>query len=235
MMGLLEDTKVLASQPGDQVPQHPVTVQKLHDCKASARQFIGLSVNTYDHFDAPGSRRRQPSIWKSVRRTSLLCVTFIMQILCTGLALAQAPADGTAPPVPNWLVQCADASDGNAPRCNMSQSVVLVATGERILTVAVQPPDEQGLPAMMVTLPLGLYLPAGVRMLVDAQEFDALVVQTCEASGCYAGLKADRALLAAMQRGFELKFVVQDLQQRNIDLTLTLMGFSKSFADLQSR
>ena len=162
-----------------------------------------------------------------------LSATLFLHLVVVGLATAQEKSDVDARPAPNWLVNCSNTGQDGALQCNMSQSVVLTATGARVLTVSIQKSTEQDLPTMMVTLPHGLFLPAGVRMSIDGNERDPLPVQTCDTAGCYAGLQVDRALLEAMKRGVELKFVIKDLQKRDIDLTLTLLGFSDSFATLE--
>ncbi len=57
-------------------------------------------------------------------------------------------------------------------------------------------------------------------------------MQTCEAAGCYAGLRIEPALLEALRTGSELTFVIKDLQKRDITLTLTLDGFADAYATL---
>ncbi len=148
------------------------------------------------------------------------------------LAPAQERPASPAQAVPNWLVNCTNTGADGALQCSMSQSVVLTATGERLLSVTIQKPGEQDDPTMMVTLPHGLFLPAGVQMSVDSEARDPLEVQTCEAAGCYAGLRIESALLVALRTGSELTFVIKDLQKRDITLALTLDGFADAYATL---
>ncbi|MCH8950664.1 MAG: invasion associated locus B family protein [Proteobacteria bacterium] len=147
-------------------------------------------------------------------------------------ALAQDQSVAPAQAVPKWLVNCTNTGADGALQCNMSQSVVLTATGARILSVTIQKPGGQDDPTMMVTLPHGLFLPTGVRMSIDSEARKTLEVQTCEAAGCYAGLVIEPALLEALRMGNEFTFVIKDMQKRDITLTLTLDGFADSYATL---
>jgi len=148
-------------------------------------------------------------------------------------ATAASAQDENAATPPNWLVNCSNASGADTLQCSMSQSVVLTQTGARVLTASVSKPAGGDEPQMMVTLPHGLFLPAGVRMSIDGSDQDTLVVQTCEAAGCYAAKPIDKSLLRKLKSGKELKFVIQDLQKRNIDLALNLDGFADSFSQLE--
>jgi invasion protein IalB len=169
----------------------------------------------------------------SFRLGTALTLTLFLHLVVAGFAAGQEQSGKDERPAPNWLVTCTNTGPKAALECSMSQSVVLKTTGARVLTVSVQKHTEKNLPTMMVTLPHRLFLPAGVKMSIDGNERNPLPVQTCDASGCYASLQIDSELLKAMKRGLELKFVIKDLQKRDIDLTLTLIGFSDSFAILE--
>lgn len=135
--------------------------------------------------------------------------------------------------IPKWLVSCTNTGHGGSLACEMSQSVVASESGARLLTATVHPGDGANRATLMVTLPHGLYLPAGVVLGIDRGRRDALPVETCDATGCYLGQTIEPDFLAGLRRGTELHFYLQDLQRREIDLTLTLDGFESAFVTMR--
>lgn len=146
---------------------------------------------------------------------------------------AEAPAAGAPAAGPSWLVSCTNSGEGGAMRCTMSQSVVLAASGQRLLTAEIQRRTDAEGAVMQVTLPHGLFLPAGVAMAVDGEALDPLVVQTCDPNGCYAGLAMPPELIARFEAGSGLAFAIEDLKRRRIEMTLRLDGFAEAWANLR--
>lgn len=150
------------------------------------------------------------------------------------LALAAstlAAAQQSAGPV-NWLVNCSNTGEAGALTCQMSQSVVVRETGQRLLNIMIRKGETPTTPAMMLTLPHGLYLPAGVKMSIDDTPVQDLEVQTCQPTGCFAGMAVSEGLLEAMRQGSALQFEVQDLQRRPIKLNSTLSGFTSAYQQI---
>ncbi len=142
-----------------------------------------------------------------------------------------APAPAAAQqPAANWAVPC----DGQAGAidCRVVQTLMVKGTRQILLAVTVRRPDKAADPAMLVRLPHGLYLPAGVTLQIDEGKPEAHVVQTCDNRGCYAGLPIPKAMLAALSKGQKLSVVVQDTNKRAITMTMGLQGFADAFAKL---
>ena len=83
--------------------------------------------------------------------------------------------------------------------------------------------------SILITLPHGLYLPAGVTTQVDKNKAEALAVQTCDDKGCYAGAALQQALLENMKKGEALVVGFQDLKKQSITLSLPLRGFADAY------
>jgi invasion protein IalB len=114
--------------------------------------------------------------------------------------------------------------------CTLEQRVVLRETGQQLARVAVQTAGpEPRTPALLIHLPLGLSIAAGVSLSVDGSAPRQLPIQTCDAGGCYAGSTFDAELLAALQRGSNLKLDFQNLQRQPISVDFRLDGFSAGF------
>ncbi|WP_224000939.1 invasion associated locus B family protein [Aureimonas sp. SA4125] len=147
-------------------------------------------------------------------------------------APAPAPAAkaGAAVPERNWQVNCS--GDGEARRCTVLQNLVAdQGKGQqRLLTVMVQP-GADNLPALLLALPHGLFLPAGVQMQIDKGEAQKLVIQTADQNGSYAGAALDAALLDRLKAGSALDVTFQSAQQQAVTVPVTLVGFSAAYAD----
>ena len=141
-----------------------------------------------------------------------------------------AEAKSGEPTPPAWRVQCEGA--GQALDCRLSQTLVVQQTGQRLLAVVVRRPSKAELPALMINLPHGLFLPAGVTLQLDTAKPETLPVQTCDAQGCYAGTTVTTDMLAALQKSQQLSVVVQDLKKQPITVTITMAGFADAYAKL---
>jgi invasion protein IalB len=147
----------------------------------------------------------------------------------TPAAPAAAPAEAAAPG-PNWQVNCE--GEGEARRCTVLQNLVAdQGQGQqRLLTVMVQPgADNQ--PTLLLALPHGLFLPAGVQLQVDKGDAEKLVIQTADQNGSYAGTTLEMALLDRLKAGGTLDITFQSAQQQAVTVPVTLAGFSAAFAD----
>jgi invasion protein IalB len=145
-------------------------------------------------------------------------------------AAPAAPPAEAAAPGPNWQVNCE--GEGDARRCTVLQNLVAdQGQGQqRLLTVMVQPgADNQ--PALLLALPHGLFLPAGVQLQVDKGEAEKLVIQTADQNGSYAGTALETAMLDRLKAGSTLEVTFQSAQQQAVTVPVTLAGFSAAFAD----
>lgn len=156
------------------------------------------------------------------------------KILSASLRLAVAcicapvSAHSQEAPKVNWSSQCS-APDLQAPfACSMEQRVILRESGQQVARFAVQTSgakdDRKG--AFLIQLPLGLSIRTGVRVKVDEGEPMAVDIQTCEASGCYAGGPMTEALVESLRGGKTMTLLFNDLQKKEIGIQIDLAGFS---------
>ena len=82
---------------------------------------------------------------------------------------------------------------------------------------------------LLVELPLGLFLPAGIQLGVDDRAMQNLPVQRCDANGCYAGLAVDASLLADLKAGKALRLTMRNMTQEPVTLEVPLAGFTAAF------
>ena len=142
-----------------------------------------------------------------------------------------APKDGQA--FQDWMVKC-EASDGKAERCFAFQNIIITESGQRLLTLAAGYLGPKGEPWILLTLPLGIFLPSGVVLKVDkGQRIDA-PVKICTAKGCETGIPLDDVLLRTMKWGLVARIAFLDgITRRQITVPVSLMGFNAAFRSLK--
>jgi invasion protein IalB len=115
----------------------------------------------------------------------------------------------------------------------VEQTVVLNKTRRFLLSIVVRIPPQEHQPGMMVYLPLGLYLPAGVITQLDSRAPVKFELQTCDYKGCYAGSAVSPEVLAAMKKGTRLTITFQDLRKDKITVRVPLEGFAEAYHKIE--
>lgn len=142
---------------------------------------------------------------------------------------ATAAADSSAQPQPVWTSRCASDGRKAALLCEIEQSLYITKTGQLVASVNVKLPPDTRQPVMMIQLPVGLFLPAGVNLQIDEGKPQTLAVQTCDLKGCYAATTVSSELLGSMKSGKRLSVVFQNLNKENVNLAFVLSGFAEGY------
>lgn len=145
-------------------------------------------------------------------------------------ATAEKPA---AQASPNWVTRCASATRDAPLECSIEQSAVMTKTGQLIVLVSIRVPSSSRTPVMLVQIPLGVFLPGGIRLQVDNGDVETLPLQTCEQRGCFAGEDVSPQFIGALSNGKQLKVAFQDLHKQTIALGLPLGDFGTAFAKIK--
>ncbi len=141
-----------------------------------------------------------------------------------------AASDGAAAaPPPGWIARCSSGSRSSSLECAIEQSAVLTKTGQLIVLVNIRVPAETRAPVALVQLPLGLNLPAGAKLQVDEGKASDVLIQTCEARGCYANLPVSPEMLATLKSGKQLKVSFQNLAKETITIPMPLADFAAAY------
>jgi invasion protein IalB len=184
---------------------------------------------------------------------SLAKIALILAILCPGWSLpasAQSkkgvvqaappaapqqaePAPASTPAPPGWVARCTSVSRETPPECAMEETAVLAKTGQLVILVNVRVPSDTGTPVILVQLPLGLNLPAGIKVQVDDGKTADMQIQTCENRGCYASMPVPADLLAALKSGKQLKVSFQNLGKETITVPLPLADFPAAYEKIR--
>jgi len=128
-----------------------------------------------------------------------------------------------------WVVQCGKDSKSGKKFCRMQQSLRFKKTGQRLLAVIIQPQTIDPKLAILLSLPHGLYLPAGAAFKIDDGEKYTLVIETCDVEGCYASGGLTEKQVAEMKKGKQILVGFLANNKKSITIPVTLSGFSASF------
>lgn len=137
-----------------------------------------------------------------------------------GEAPAQQSADA-------WASRCVAATRSGPLECSLSQRAV-TKQGQLVGSVTIQLPA--GAPsAMVVSVPLGIFLGAGVTFAIDTNAPQALELQACDRTACYAETALPDELITAMKGGEKLNITFQNMQKQPVTLPMSLVGFTAAF------
>ena len=144
-------------------------------------------------------------------------------------ALAQAQAEDRIP----WDTSCVQPTRQDEPNCEMSQMVIVPQSRQVLLRMEVNVPGDGSGTRMVLQLPHGMYLPAGLTLEVDGEAWQETEVQTCDGNGCYAGLGIDDEALQRLQKGAQMTVTFQQLSRQPVSVPVDLKGFTEAYAKIR--
>lgn len=146
------------------------------------------------------------------------------------LALAAAPAlaleDGQQ--FKDWTVRC-EQNQGNVPKCLIFQTLADQEEDRPVLQISVGYPAPNSNPAAMIIVPLGVALEPGMEIQVDQEPPIRVPFNHCNQMGCVVGFAMPPELIAAFKRGAVSRVSVFDLTGKQINLSVSLQGFTAGF------
>lgn len=149
----------------------------------------------------------------------------------------QPPAGATAEPGTGseapWSAQCI-APGRDAPlNCQIEQRAVVTETGQLLLLVTIAVPGDSRQPVITIRTPLQLFLPAGVRIDVDGRNAQKLEFRTCDQQGCYVRNPISNATLDAMFKGLKLNIILENLNNQQLTVPMSLSGFTEVYGKVR--
>jgi invasion protein IalB len=138
-------------------------------------------------------------------------------------------AGGAATPAAGWEPRCTSAGRTAPMSCTLEQRLVVQATGQPFLTLTVQVPAEPGRPFLAAQTPLGLHLPSGLSLRVDAGQALTVAIERCDQNGCYAGGPIADDFLAALKAGQTLNVTMRAPDGQDLSLAVPLAGFAPGY------
>jgi invasion protein IalB len=131
-----------------------------------------------------------------------------------------------------WDIVC---STAEPDQCRMRQ-IGETADGKKALIVYVgkikdaKTADGQTIPAAIrITTPLGSILRAGVKIQIDSGAPQTGIYEVCVPSGCIVSDPISEEYLGQLKSGTVAKMSFNVLQQGEVDVSISLSGFTKAF------
>lgn len=101
------------------------------------------------------------------------------------------------------------------------------------LSVAVRLSPETKKPIMLLLLPMGIYLPAGVTVQFGQDAAKKVPLQNCDGTGCLAEYAMTEPEIAAMLKGQGFTISVQDRDKQPVSVQVPATGFPAAYAKIK--
>lgn len=172
-------------------------------------------------------------------KTSVLSRLAIVALALTlgpgaGQAQQAAPAETVQVTFSPWARFCANglterSSEIRAKGVCFTAADGHLASGQKLVIALLIEPEGGNTKLLRVTLPLGVALVPGARIVIDEKEaMTAPYVACLPKNGCMADYKADADLIEKLKKGRSL--VIQAFDKgKPISFTLPLTGFAKAY------
>jgi invasion protein IalB len=151
-------------------------------------------------------------------------------------AQPQQGAQGEMPPLifSPWTKFClkpqdAAAKDPNAKEVCFTGKDARLESGQPVLAAVLIEPQGDPTKKLRVTVPLGMQVQAGTRVIVDQGEPASGPYVVCFANGCMADYEVTADLLGKLKKGQNLRVQFITLGAQVVDLAMPLGDFAKAY------
>lgn len=166
-------------------------------------------------------------------KRSVVFAAGVLGLLSLGAAPASAQQKPAAPSQPaattatyqDWVLRCVAPEEG-ARACEVAQNLQVQGQGV-VASIAVGRADPKGPVRLVIQVPPGVWLPAGVQMQVDDKAKPvALEFKRC-LQGCFAEATLDAAALQMLRTApGPGSFTFEDGARRAVTLPVSFKGFA---------
>ena len=128
-----------------------------------------------------------------------------------------------------WTIRCETVSSHQHDSCFMYQEILLKKDGLPVLQFSIGLAEAGQDPIVLITLPLGIYLPTGVSLMIDEQEKVNFPIERCDPDGCHMLVTLTDGRVDTLINARELKVFFNDSENSPIVISLSLFGFKEAF------
>jgi invasion protein IalB len=150
-----------------------------------------------------------------------------------------APDEGTITErkFKEWTVRCGRQSEQGPQMCGMQQQTT-DKEGRTVMLVAVGRVAGASDLGLLIVLPLGVLLPAGITLQVDNGAEVPLEVDWCERQGCRIEMLLEPDLLNRLKGGSQAKVFFEAVDPRGerqrLGVPISLLGFTAALNEVMS-
>ena len=131
----------------------------------------------------------------------------------------------------DWRLKCLPNPENQGETCVLLQDII-DKSGEKtrhLMQVAIGFWGPERRRGALITLPLGVVLPAGIRLDVDSTEIGKIPYYACPVNGCQVHIVLDDSLLTKLKKGNKGKVTFHDPSGKAVPVDFSLKGFTAGF------
>jgi invasion protein IalB len=128
-----------------------------------------------------------------------------------------------------WTKICQKGPEANAKQVCFIARDAHVESGMPVVVVVLVEPEGEAKKLLRVTLPLGVWLQAGTRVIIDNGQPLTGPYVICLSSGCMAEYEASDELIAKMKSGQSLHVQAINGSRQPISIPIPLSDFAKAY------
>jgi len=151
-------------------------------------------------------------------------------VISTSVIAGTPDAKSTREIFDDWQLNCAE--KGDVKLCSVSQEL-RTDKGQVAAVINLSSVDEKTV--LEFGLPLMMDLTSAVSVSVDGSSAKSYPYNVCNSRACFVIRKDDRDLLSAFKKGGEAKIMSKAFSGQNVEMIVSLKGFSRALAELQDR
>ena len=149
--------------------------------------------------------------------------------VAAGDALAQGVVKGQ---YGDWQMRCDTPPGAKSEQCALIQNVTADDRPNVGLSVIVLRTADKKQRILRVLAPLGVLLPSGLGLKIDAADVGRTPFVRCLPNGCVAEAVLDDKLLDQLKTGKNATFIVFQTPEEGIGIPIALAGFGEGFEKL---
>ncbi|MBF0453236.1 MAG: invasion associated locus B family protein [Magnetococcales bacterium] len=136
----------------------------------------------------------------------------------------------------DWVLNCSKNDD---PKVKAGESCVLqqkllTEKGQKIIQMTIGMDNSKKSLAAVLSLPLGFYIPDGVKILIGSGSPQDLLVKTCFQTGCLGEIFIDRRMKKELSVGKSLKIImVTGDRTKKLEFPMSLKGISEGLKSIK--
>ena len=136
----------------------------------------------------------------------------------------------------DWNVQCVRNNETNKKACVLFHQLTLddgrVLMAFQVQKIAPREETNNATHVAVLTVPLGVHLPSGIRVQVDEGDPLDLIYERCDQGGCYAGITLDEKITTTLKKGTEGIVQFNNLNGDTVSAKISLSGFTAGYNSL---
>jgi invasion protein IalB len=128
-----------------------------------------------------------------------------------------------------WTKFCLKGQDANAKQVCFTGKDGRIESGQPVVAAVIIEPEGEPKKVLRVTLPLGMQLVHGTRVIIDSNQPQQSPYVICFANGCMSDYDANTDVLANLKKGQSLVIQAINANGQPLTLPLPLSDFAKAY------